>query len=87
MLGVRALSNPDGFSKQFKDAAGTKASKALALRCGLLNLQVAALQVAACNADMKVRGHQCGGRCERLGQSARSLPTTTCMLTGQPVST
>jgi hypothetical protein len=55
VLGVRALSNPDGFAKQFSDAAGTKTSKALALRCGLLNLQVAALQVAACNADMKAR--------------------------------
>ena len=28
-------------------------AQALALRCGLLNLQVAALQVAACNAGMK----------------------------------
>ena len=29
--------------------------QALALRCGLLNLQVAALQVAACNAGMKTQ--------------------------------
>ncbi len=71
MLGVRALTDPEGFTKQFKDAAGTKTSKALALRCGLLNLQVAALQVAACNADMKAR--VAAMPCERASVPAAML--------------
>ncbi len=83
VLGVRALTDPEGFTKQFKDAAGTKTSKALALRCGLLNLQVAALQVAACNADMKARVaalpcEPASVPAEMLCQRGASVPTRTC---------
>ena len=92
VLGVRALADPKGFvEKQFKDYQGSSAGKGLALRCGLLNLQVAALQVAACNANMKVRAlpspHTCalcrGGPVARAGRGWELCPTVPPAHMGQ----
>jgi hypothetical protein len=91
---VRAITDPKGFvEKQFTDYKGSNAGKGLALRCGLLNLQVAALQVAACNANMKVRapprppGHQASvahtlRRRRRFALAGSNGPPSTCRAVG-----
>ena len=59
-LGVRALADPDAFAGKFEDAKGTKTSKALALRCGVLNLQVRSCPTAALATRCGVFS-KCGG--------------------------